>query len=195
MLNMLESFAWEFSGKALKHIAGNIYQTLRSPQRVQIGFGGSKFVLKWLISRWHLQTIASGLIRSIQSMHRPKLIYHIQNSDFVVSIYCPIYTSFHFIGIIWIYARASLGKVSTLKSMQQTCTMEAIKLLVCNIGKLLDDPFRLVHIPTVSSHLLILNFVATKIIFTNGSQDPWRHASKQTSSPERKSPFSMIKSL
>ncbi|CAN8229167.1 unnamed protein product [Cochlearia groenlandica] len=25
---------------------------------------------------------------------------------------------------------------------------------------------------------------ATKIIFTNGSQDPWRHASKQTSSPE-----------
>jgi hypothetical protein len=62
--------------------------------------------------------------------------------------------------------------------------MEAIKLLVCNIGKLLDDPFRLVHIPTVSSHLLILNFVATKIIFTNGSQDPWRHASKQTSSPD-----------
>ncbi|XP_010531070.1 PREDICTED: probable serine protease EDA2 isoform X1 [Tarenaya hassleriana] len=26
--------------------------------------------------------------------------------------------------------------------------------------------------------------VATKIIFTNGSQDPWRHASKQTSSPD-----------
>ncbi|KAL0794294.1 hypothetical protein Bca101_065671 [Brassica carinata] len=25
---------------------------------------------------------------------------------------------------------------------------------------------------------------ATKIIFTNGSQDPWRHASRQTSSPE-----------
>ncbi|KAL0739506.1 hypothetical protein Bca4012_015716 [Brassica carinata] len=25
---------------------------------------------------------------------------------------------------------------------------------------------------------------ATKIIFTNGSQDPWRHASKQTSSPD-----------
>ncbi|PON99508.1 Peptidase S [Trema orientale] len=24
----------------------------------------------------------------------------------------------------------------------------------------------------------------TKIIFTNGSQDPWRHASKQTSSPD-----------
>ena len=30
---------------------------------------------------------------------------------------------------------------------------------------------------------------ATKIVFTNGSQDPWRHASKQTSSPDCKHPF------
>nr|VDC73740.1 unnamed protein product [Brassica rapa] len=33
---------------------------------------------------------------------------------------------------------------------------------------------------------------ATKIVFTNGSQDPWRHASKQTSSPDRKSPFYFV---
>lgn len=31
----------------------------------------------------------------------------------------------------------------------------------------------------------------TKIIFTNGSQDPWRHASKQTSSPDRESPHAL----
>uniref|UniRef100_M4D5B2 Serine carboxypeptidase S28 family protein n=1 Tax=Brassica campestris TaxID=3711 RepID=M4D5B2_BRACM len=36
---------------------------------------------------------------------------------------------------------------------------------------------------------------ATKIVFTNGSQDPWRHASKQTSSPDRKSPFTLFKSV
>lgn len=30
---------------------------------------------------------------------------------------------------------------------------------------------------------------ATKIVFTNGSQDPWRHASKQTSSPDCKPLF------
>ncbi|KAI5684114.1 hypothetical protein M9H77_05342 [Catharanthus roseus] len=28
------------------------------------------------------------------------------------------------------------------------------------------------------------NIAGSKIVFTNGSQDPWRHASKQTSSPE-----------
>lgn len=28
------------------------------------------------------------------------------------------------------------------------------------------------------------NIAGSKIIFTNGSQDPWRHASKQTSSPD-----------
>lgn len=33
----------------------------------------------------------------------------------------------------------------------------------------------------------------SKIIFTNGSQDPWRHASKQTSSPERDIPSYVIK--
>ncbi|KAK6125729.1 hypothetical protein DH2020_040533 [Rehmannia glutinosa] len=32
----------------------------------------------------------------------------------------------------------------------------------------------------------------SKIIFTNGSQDPWRHASKQTSSPEAEMPSYII---
>ncbi|KAI0488311.1 hypothetical protein KFK09_028139 [Dendrobium nobile] len=33
----------------------------------------------------------------------------------------------------------------------------------------------------------------SKIIFTNGSQDPWRHASKQTSSPEKDMPSYITK--
>ncbi|KAG0462174.1 hypothetical protein HPP92_020650 [Vanilla planifolia] len=32
----------------------------------------------------------------------------------------------------------------------------------------------------------------SKIIFTNGSQDPWRHASKQTSSPEKDMPSYIV---
>ncbi|KAH9662858.1 prolyl carboxypeptidase like protein [Citrus sinensis] len=34
-------------------------------------------------------------------------------------------------------------------------------------------------------HVFLLYFITcSKIVFTNGSQDPWRHASKQTSSPD-----------
>jgi len=31
--------------------------------------------------------------------------------------------------------------------------------------------------------ILACNLAGSKIVFANGSQDPWRHASKQTSSP------------
>ncbi|KAK7376057.1 hypothetical protein VNO78_34907 [Psophocarpus tetragonolobus] len=36
------------------------------------------------------------------------------------------------------------------------------------------------------------NIAGSKIIFTNGSQDPWRHASKQTSSPEKDMPSYLV---
>jgi len=70
----------------------------------------------------------------------------------MVYIYCPAYVSFNLIGIIWIYARVCLGKVFTLKSMQQTCIMEVTELLVCNNGKHLDATHIFSHMPTVSSY-------------------------------------------
>lgn len=137
-------------------------------------------------------SIRSQLINTEYMLH-----YHHQTFKYHFSLPSCLQMLFShtFIGIIWTYARLCLGKVFTLKSMQQTCTMEEIELLVCNIQKLLGAPLSLLHVPTVSSRLLILNFAATKIIFTNGSQDPWRHASKQTSSPDRKFPFTLIKTL
>lgn len=36
-------------------------------------------------------------------------------------------------------------------------------------------------------------WTGSKIIFTNGSQDPWRHASKQASSPESESKYCILR--
>lgn len=40
-----------------------------------------------------------------------------------------------------------------------------------------------------------MSLTGTKIVFTNGSQDPWRHASKQTSSPDCELPILALDAL
>lgn len=48
---------------------------------------------------------------------------------------------------------------------------------------------------SIYSHDLVENeSVGSKIVFTNGSQDPWRHASKQTSSPDSKYSITSMRS-
>ncbi|RYR10761.1 hypothetical protein Ahy_B05g079241 isoform C [Arachis hypogaea] len=66
---------------------------------------------------------------------------------------------------IWTSAKMYLEKASFLMLIQLIYTMEAPKLLVRNFP------------------CLNVSF-GSKIVFTNGSQDPWRHASKQASSPD-----------
>lgn len=63
---------------------------------------------------------------------------YMHNSYFFIIIYLSAKNSWLLsIDIIWTYARVCLGKVFTLKWMQQTCTTEVIELLVCNTDKLL----------------------------------------------------------
>ncbi|PWA60336.1 peptidase S28, Alpha/Beta hydrolase fold protein [Artemisia annua] len=74
-------------------------------------------------------------------------------------------------GIIWIYAKMSLEKAFIHLLIPQIYTMGAQILLSLYIFGTIE--------PLTDGYL-----TSSKIVFTNGSQDPWRHASKQVSSPD-----------